>query len=131
MTTADLFVVASREKYRYPYKGYISTEDLWDLTPQALDSIYKELNAQLKKMTGEESLLAARDIDGSVATLKNRIDIVKAIAMEKLNEIEARKSAAANAAKRQKIMDILADKENQALKDMSADDLRKMLEGLQ
>jgi len=131
MLISDLFVVASREKYRYPYKGYISTEDLWDLTPQALDSIYKELNAQLKKMTGEESLLAARSVDDAVVTLQNRIQIVKDITLIKLDEIEKRKEASANAAKRQKIMDILADKENQALKDMSADDLRKMLEGLQ
>ena len=131
MTTADLFVVASREKYRYPYKGYISTEDLWDLAPTALDSIYKALNAQLKKLTGEESLLTARATDDAVVTLQNRIQIVKDITMIKLDEIEARKSAAANAAKRQKIMDILADKENQALINMSAEDLRKMLADLQ
>lgn len=130
MTNAELFLIASREKYRYPYKGYISTEDLWDLTPQALDSIYKELNAQLKKMTGEESLLA-RTIDDAVVTLQNRIQIIKDITRIKLNDIATRKFAEANAAKRQKIMDILADKENQALKDMTAEDLKKMLAELQ
>ena len=45
----NLFEVAVREKYRFPYNGMISTEDLWDLSVNALDSIFKTLNKDKKK----------------------------------------------------------------------------------
>ena len=28
----NIFEIAAKEKYRYPYRGQITTEDLWDLT---------------------------------------------------------------------------------------------------
>lgn len=124
----ELFIIATRCKYRFPYKGLITTEDLWDLTPTALDSVFKELNAKLKR-TGEESLLQTEDKE--TAVLKRQIEIIKYILNTKLEEGKKREQAAANAAKRQHIMDILASKEDQALQDMSADDLRKMLTELE
>ena len=36
-----LFVMATRGKYRFPFKGQISVEDLWDLSVKNLDSIFK------------------------------------------------------------------------------------------
>lgn len=128
MSTNELFIIATRCKYRFPYKGLITTEDLWDLTPTALDSVFKELNAKLKR-TGEESLLQTEDKE--TAVLKRQIEIIKYILNTKLEEGKKREQAAANAAKRQHIMDILASKEDQALQNMSADDLRKMLTELE
>lgn len=128
MSTNELFIIATRCKYRFPYKGLITIEDLWDLTPTALDSVFKELNAKLKR-TGEESLLQTEDKE--TAVLKRQIEIIKYILNIKLEEGKAREQAAANAAKRQHIMDILASKEDQALQNMSADDLRKMLTELE
>lgn len=55
----ELFEIAIRNKYRFPFKGWISTEDLWDLSVQNLDSIFKTLNKEFKT-TGEESLLGTR-----------------------------------------------------------------------
>ena len=51
-----MFEVAVRDKFRYPYKGVIATEDLWDLSVQQLDGIFKTLKSQEKKAQ-EESLL--------------------------------------------------------------------------
>ena len=44
--TENIFEMATRNKYRFPYKGMISVEDLWDLNQTQLDSIYKALNKE-------------------------------------------------------------------------------------
>ena len=35
----ELFEIATRKKYRFPYKGLISVEDLWDLSMRELVAI--------------------------------------------------------------------------------------------
>lgn len=122
----SIFEIASRKKYRYPYKGMISTEDLWDLTPEQLDGVYKTL-CQKKKAEGEDSLLAER-IEN--ADLRRKIDIVKYIFMTKCDEAEQRKADAKNAAKRKQIMEVLAQKQDEKLRNMSEADLQKMLDDL-
>ena len=76
MTTAKIFEFATRNKVRFPFKGMISVEDLWDLSLTNLDSIYKTLNKQVKQ-SEEESLLSTK---ASVDTeLEVQIAIVKHI----------------------------------------------------
>lgn len=123
---ANLFEIASRAKYRFPYKGLISTEDLWDLSPAQLDTIYKTLNKNAKAQ-GEESLLNEATAD---TTLTNMVEIVKHIFNVKREEAEARKTAAVNAEKRKRLMEIIAQKQDEALLNMSEADLQKMLEEL-
>jgi len=123
---ANLFEIASKKKYRFPYKGMISTEDLWDLTPAQLDVVYKTLNKNLKAQ-GEESLLAEDSVD---ETLANMIEIVKHVFAVKQEEIKARKEAVENAEKRKRILEVIAQKQDEALHDLSEADLQKMLEEL-
>lgn len=123
----NIFEYAVRNKVRFPFKGMISVEDLWDLSLTNLDSIYKTLNKQIKQ-SEEESLLATKT---SVDTeLEVQINIIKHIVSVKLEEQEAREKAAAKKAQQQKIMSIIATKEDEALKNSSVEDLRKMLEEL-
>lgn len=123
----NIFEYAVRNKVRFPFKGMISVEDLWDLSLTNLDSIYKTLNKQVKQ-SEEESLLATKT---SVDTeLEVQIDIIKHIVSVKLAEQEAREKASAKKAQQQKIMSIIATKEDEALKNSSVDDLKKMLEDL-
>ena len=127
MATTNIFEYAVRNKIRFPFKGMISSEDLWDLTLENLDSIYKTLNKQVKQ-SNEESLLTTKtNID---TELEVQIAIVKHIVSVKLEEQEVREKAAAKKAQRQKIMAIIATKEDEALQNSSVDDLKKMLEGL-
>ena len=121
---ANLFEIASREKYRFPYKGMISTEDLWDLSPSALDGIYKALNKTIKAQA-EESLMAEREADETTA---NMVEIVKHVFSVKRDEAKARKAAAENAEKRRHIMEILARKQDEALNNKSEEELLKMLD---
>ena len=121
---ANLFEIATREKYRFPYKGQISVEDLWDLSPTALDGIYKTLNKAIKAQD-EESLMTEREADPTTA---NMVEIVKHIFTVKRDEQRAKKAAIENAEKRRHIMDILARKQDEALNNKSEEELLKMLE---
>ena len=125
--TLNIFEYAVRNKVRFPFKGMISVEDLWDLSLTNLDSIYKTLNKQVKQ-SEEESLLTTKS---SVDTeLEVQIEIVKYIVSVKLKEQKAREEAFAKKAQKQKIMSIIATKEDEALQNSSVDDLRKMLDEL-
>lgn len=122
----NLFEIASREKYRFPYKGLISVEDLWDLTMPQLDGVYKALSKEVKTQ-GEDSLMAEATTDKK---LTNMIEIVKHIFSVKQEEADARKTAAENKKKRERIAEVLAQKEDEALHNMSADELKKLMSDL-
>lgn len=126
-TNINIFEAASRYKFRYPYKGVITTEDLWDLTPAQLDVVYKALNANVK-VAQEDSLM--KDMSDADTALMMQIEIVKYIFAVKEQEAESRKKAAENTAKKQRIMEIIAKKQDDALENMSEADLLKMLNEL-
>lgn len=125
--TTNIFEYAVRNKIRFPFKGMISAEDLWDLSVENLDSIYKTLNKQVKQSKEESLLNVKTNVD---TELEVQIAIVKHIVSVKLEEQEAREKAVAKKAQKQKIMSIIAAKEDEALQNSSVDDLRKMLDGL-
>jgi restriction endonuclease S subunit len=127
MTTTNIFEYAVRNKVRFPFKGMISVEDLWDLSLANLDSIYKALNKQVKQSEEESLLTTKTNVD---TELEVQIAIVKHIVSIKLAEKEARERDAAKRAQKQKIMSIIATKEDEALHNSSVDDLRKMLDEL-
>ena len=127
MTVENIFEYATRNKVRFPFKGMISVDDLWDLSLTNLDSIYKTLNKQVKQ-SEEESLLSTKsNVD---TELEVQIAIVKHIVSVKLAEKEASEKASAKKAQKQKIMSIIATKQDEALQNSSIDDLKKMLDEL-
>ena len=127
MTVENIFEYATREALRFPYKGSQSVEDLWQLSVRELDSIYKTLNKQVKQ-SEEESLLSTKsNVD---TELEVQIAIVKHIVSVKLAEKEAAEKASAKKAQKQKIMSIIATKQDEALQNSSIDDLKKMLDEL-
>lgn len=123
----NIFEVAVKEKYRFNYRGVITVEDLWDLSVKSLDVIFKDLNSQAKK-TNEESLLSVRD--NKDTELENKIEIVKYIVKEKLEEQTAKTIEKEKREQKQKIMEILATKQEQSLQNKSEEELLKMLEEL-
>ena len=124
----NIFEMATRNKFRFPYKGLISVEDLWDLGQVQLDSIYKNLNKEIKQIQ-EESLLSAKNSED--AELQAKIDIVKYIFTVKQQEAIQRGIDAENADKKRRIMEILAQKQDDSLMGKSEDELRKMLKELE
>lgn len=120
----NIFEYAAREKLRFPYKGMVSAEDLWDLSITQLNTVYKALNAE-KKTVEEESLLDKHTKEDD--ELLTKIEIVKYIFQAKQAEAEARTQAAANEERKRRIRELIADKEDQALSAQSIEDLKKML----
>ena len=123
----NIFELASRMKLRFSYKGMLSVEDLWDLTVQELDRIFKLLNAKLK-VCKEESLLGSKSSENTELDLQ--VAIVRYIVEVKLAEAAARKMEAEKIAKRQKILAILAEKQEGVLASKTEEELTKMLEDL-
>lgn len=124
MSEVNLFEVATRENYLFPFKGMINVIDLWDLSLTNLDSVFKTLNAEVKK-SEEESLLNAKTKEDEELT--NKIEIIKYIVNKKLAEKEARENEKKNKEKRQRILEIKAKRQDEALENMSDEDLDKML----
>lgn len=130
-TINTLFEMASQFKFRYPYKGVITTEDLWDLNADQLDTVYKTLNKELNSIEEEGLIQTKSAAEGVKANdLKNKMEIVKYIFTSKQQAAELDRISAENAMKRKRIMDILAQKQNDALQNMSEEDLLKMLNDL-
>lgn len=124
----NLFEIATRSKYRFATnKGSLSVEDLWDLPSTQLDAIYRAMTKELREQGGES--LMQKDNDNTVLT--NKIEIIKHIFLVKQKEIVARKAAEENRNKRQRIMEILEQKRDASLQNMSEEDLQKMLNDLQ
>ncbi|MBE6724923.1 MAG: hypothetical protein E7576_06975 [Ruminococcaceae bacterium] len=123
---SNLFEIATRKKYRYPYKGSISTEDLWDLEIDQLNIVYMALNKTAETQE-EKSLLSTPTVDEN---LQNKIDIVKYIFSVKQGEIIAQKEATEKKRKEQLILSLIEAKQNEKLRNMSEEELRTMLDNL-
>jgi len=119
-----MFETAVRNKYRFPFRGQVSVEDLWDLSLTNLDSVFKTLNAQ-KKQESEESLLSERS--AADTELETKIAIVRHIVAVKLAERDAAKSAKEKRERDQRIMEIIAAKQDEALQGKSIEELQAML----
>lgn len=117
---SNLFEFATRNKLRFPYKGNISVEDLWELSIKDLDSVFKTLNSQVKQ-ANEESLLSTKTKEDEILDIK--IKIVKYIFSVKKEEMAAKLLEKENKEKRQRLLQIKAQKEDEALMNMSLEEL--------
>ena len=128
MTNNELFINATRNNYQFPFRGMINVIDLWDLSLTNLDSVFKALNAEVKK-SEEESLLNTKSKEDE--EISNKIEIVKYIVSVKLDEKKKREDAKKNAEMRQRLLEIKAKRQDAALENMSDEDLDKALAELE
>lgn len=127
MEANKMFEIAVRNKFRFPFRGAISTEDLWDLSAQQLDEIFKTLKSQEKKAQ-EESLLNVRTPEDTV--LETKIEIIRYIVGVKLEEANQAQRAKETRDKREKILAVLAEKQDADLRNKSPEELQAMLDQL-
>lgn len=120
-----MFEFAVRNKLRFPFKGSISVEDLWDLSAKNLDTVFKTLNSQIKQAS-EESLLSAKTKEDEILDIQ--VAIVKYIFNVKTEEASARLLEQERKEQKQKIMAIIANKQDEALQNKSIEELQSMLD---
>ena len=128
----NMFEMASQFKFRYPWKGTITTEDLWDLNQNQLDAVYQALSKELKTCQEGDSLLSTKpaNLFDKEQDLTCKIEIVKYIFNCKQQADELHRMEAERAAMKQHILEVLAAKQENALQNMSEEDLKKMLDDL-
>lgn len=123
----NIFEAASRLKVRFAYRGQATVEDLWDLSLADLDNIYMALRRQVNESRGESLLGQA---NGATDVLELKSEVVKRIVGVKLAEKEEREHAAEARARKQRIMEIIQTKQDQALFDLPVDELQSLLDKL-
>ena len=128
-----MFEKASRLKIRFATTlGVISTEDLWDLPltshrSVSLDDIARSLHREIKDSAEESFVTKATAADEK---LQLGFDIVKHVIEVKLAEREVAATAAAKKAEKQKLLSLIAEKQEGALKEKSVEELQAMVEAL-
>ena len=128
MTTAELFIEATKKNYQFPFRGMINVIDLWELPVTSLDLVFKSLNADYKK-SEEESLLSAQTKESE--ELSENIEIVKYIVNEKLAEKKAKEDAKKNREMKQRLLEIKAKRQDAALEGLSDAELDKMIQAME
>ena len=124
-----IFERATILKIRYQTQnGILMVEDLWDLPLDSkikanLNSIAIQLNRQIKD-SGEESFIGNSKVD---PVLQLKFDIVKYIIDTKLSEAEAKANSLAKKQYNEKILKLIDEKEEEALKGKSPEELKQML----
>lgn len=125
----SIFKKASKERLRFETRqGSLSTEQLWDLKLTPLATIVRNLKKQLTKSNDDElSFLdeAATPVD---STLQLKFDIVKAVYLDKKEERDAEKNEAAKKEHNQKILALIAQKQDENLGSKSVEELTAMLQ---
>lgn len=123
----NIFEVATRYKLRFQHNGWINVEDLWDLSVESLDQVFKKTNALMKTMQ-EESLLGTKSQEN--AELDTKIAIIKYIVNTKLSEKAARQSDHEKREERKRLLEVLASKKDDELKSKSVEELEAMINSL-
>jgi hypothetical protein len=129
----SIFEKATRLKLRFnTLVGSVSVEDLWDLPlthsrSTNLDSIAVALHKKLKHDENVSFVVPDRKSD---ETTQLAFDVVKHVIDVKLAERDLAQKERELAEKKQKIMAIIADRKDAALKDKPLEELEAMLASL-
>lgn len=124
----ELFEQATRKGLRFDIpQGYCSVEDLWDCTLKDLNTLAIKLNKVVKEDEEEDFL---KEIPKPLTTTKLEFDVVLHILEVKKAEKQARLDAKENKANKDKLLAALARKEDEAIDNMSEEDIKKAIEAL-
>ena len=130
----NIFEQATRRAIRFESaKGDLSVEQLWDLPLQSrnqfdLDTVAKTVNRQLNAVT-EESFVSVRE-NPAKETLSLKMELVKHIISVKLQEAEEARNRANKASEKEKLLRLLDEKQNEALRALTPEEIQERLKAL-
>lgn len=131
----NIFEQATRRAIRFESaKGDLSVEQLWDLPLQSrnqfdLDTVAKTVNRQLNAVT-EESFVSVRE-NPAKEILSLKLEIVKHIISVKLQEAEEARNRANKASEKEKLLRLLDEKQNEALRALTPEEIQERLKALE
>ena len=126
--TINIWIESLKNKYRFEFKGLISVEDLFDLSLENLDLIYKNLKKEESDLQ-TDSLLETVD-NPLIKEIEIKLEIVKSIFNMKQIEIENMEKAMINKARKEKILAIIENKQDQELSEKSIEELKEIYNNL-
>lgn len=129
----DIFEQASRSSLRFPSAlGLLATEQLWNIPLQSknpqtitLDNLAQAVNKQLKN-SGEQSFVSTGD-NPIAKQLELKLDILKHIIAVRLEHEANAAKAEARRAERDRLIEILGDKQDEALRTQTPEELAKRI----
>lgn len=131
----DLFAFATRSKIRFTStKGELSVEQLWDVPLRSrdgfdLDSIAKAANSKLKDATEESFVNTGKTVAHELAEV--RLEVIKHVIATKLAEENAAKKRATAKAEKERLLQVLAEKQQGALSTLTEQELQKRIADLE
>lgn len=121
----EKFKQASELKLRFQTsKGLLSTEQLWDLSLTELDTLAVALESAHEE-SGKKSFLVKSSAKNKLAKL--RFDIALDILTTKVDEMQAAQEAAEIKEHNKEIIALIAEKQQEAKKGKSIEELTAML----
>ena len=131
----NIFEAATRKALRFATdRGPVTVEQLWQMPLQSknsfdLDSVAKTVNAKLKGFA-EESFVTTTNNNPAKAEAELALEVVKHIIAVKVAEAAEAAKAIEKSQTRQKILSVMAEKQDEKLKEMSVEELQKQLDAL-
>lgn len=123
------FKQASKQKLRFnTSKGLLSTEQLWDLKLTPLASVVRSLKKELKKDNDDDLSFLDETATPVDKDTQLRFNVAKEVYLAKKEERDAIANEAARKEHNQKIMALIADKNEESLKGKTIEELTAMLQ---
>ena len=132
----EIFVEASRKKFRFSTpQGNVSVEDLWELPLESkrmnqanLNDIAVDLDEQIQKSGTTKNFIKTTTKTND--ELKSKFEIVLHVIKVKQEEEEAATAAHEKSVQKQRILELLAKKKDEALAGKSEEELQELLKNL-
>jgi hypothetical protein len=130
----DIFAYATRNKLRFQsVRGELSTEQLWDVPLRSkddfnLNAVAKAANKAWKDLAEESFVETARTPEHD--RRETALEIVKCVIDARLAEEEDAKRRADRKVRKEKLLAILAEKQDGKLSNLSEKELRRQIDEL-
>ncbi len=132
---SKMFEYATRNKLRFSSaRGDLTAEQLWDVPLRSrddfnLNAVAQVANKALKAATEESFVETVRT--ATHVRLETTLEIVKHVIDVKLSEERAAQARAANKAEKEKLLSILAEKQDGKLSELSENELKARIAALE